>query len=228
MREFNNDIADAFLYPRYERLARYIPSSITPNQLTLASFLFGVSASAVLIAVPGNIKFLFSSLFLYLWSLFDALDGIHARAHKKSSQFGAFLDHFVDAICVLCLYSSILYVFQIQQIVFILTLGFRLLMSITTFILSSYTNELFLPKIGPTCEQFLFIFFLVLSFIFPGNVIGFDSRLLILHEISGMNGISIMGLAMFILFLITPLTVFEHFSIARKVLTKADLKSPTR
>ncbi|MCG8333052.1 MAG: CDP-alcohol phosphatidyltransferase family protein [Proteobacteria bacterium] len=218
MKESNNDMIDVFLYPHYKKLVRFIPGKATPNQLTATGFLFGIAAALSLIVIPGNTRYLVCSLFLYLWSLFDSLDGIYARSKGHTTEFGAFLDHFLDAIVVLCLYSAILYAFDIQQIAFILALAFRLLMSVTTYILSSYIGVLHIPRIGPTCEQFLFIFFLIISYVFPGNVVAFEAEFSFLANITGMTGISIMGIAIFIIFLVTPFTIYEHYSIAKKTL----------
>ena len=69
MKESNNDLIDVLLYPQYEKLVRFIPGKVTPNQLTVIGFLFGIAAAASLIVIPGDICYLVCTLFIYLWSL---------------------------------------------------------------------------------------------------------------------------------------------------------------
>ncbi|HDM36980.1 MAG TPA: CDP-alcohol phosphatidyltransferase family protein [Candidatus Syntrophoarchaeum butanivorans] len=69
-----------------------IRSGISPNQLSLISFLLGV-ISAVLYARSHPIT---GALFLLLSSIFDLLDGDVARRKGLSSDFGAAIDWIVD------------------------------------------------------------------------------------------------------------------------------------
>ncbi|MEN6559681.1 MAG: CDP-alcohol phosphatidyltransferase family protein [Acidobacteriota bacterium] len=72
-------------------------TGITPNQLTLASFVFALLAGAAY--VGGNHAFFALGGCLTLVStIFDAADGMLARAKSMTSRYGAYLDLFLDRI----------------------------------------------------------------------------------------------------------------------------------
>ncbi len=74
-------------------LASRAPRWLTPNSLTLASLAFAVLGFAAL-AFYGS---LLAALVLFLITGFaDAFDGVLARAQKRVTAFGAFLDGIVD------------------------------------------------------------------------------------------------------------------------------------
>lgn len=72
-------------------------SSITPNQLTATSF--GFALAAALAYVGGRPGFFAVAGSLALVStIFDAADGMLARAKSMTSRYGAFLDLFLDRV----------------------------------------------------------------------------------------------------------------------------------
>jgi phosphatidylglycerophosphate synthase len=74
-------------------LAARMPRWLTPNAVTLASLAFAALGFAAL-AFYGN---LLAALVLFLITGFaDAFDGVLARAQKRVTAFGAFLDGIVD------------------------------------------------------------------------------------------------------------------------------------
>jgi phosphatidylglycerophosphate synthase len=84
------------LLPKYVKpLVKLLAGlGLSPNQVTLLGL--GVSLFAALAVGTG-----FFALALALWwlsRLFDALDGIYARAYNKTSDFGAFLDIQMDML----------------------------------------------------------------------------------------------------------------------------------
>jgi phosphatidylglycerophosphate synthase len=80
--------------PLFAPLARRLPPSIQPNQLTILAFAVGLSSCAA--ASIGHF-----SLALTLWSLnraLDCLDGAVARCRNCSTELGGFLDILGDFI----------------------------------------------------------------------------------------------------------------------------------
>jgi phosphatidylglycerophosphate synthase len=81
-------------------------TNITPNQITLISFIF-----AIFSGISFFFGFFIMGAFLYQVSyIFDIVDGSLARVQKKSSQYGAFLDVFTDWIKAPILIVILLYV----------------------------------------------------------------------------------------------------------------------
>lgn len=73
-----------------------------PNLLTVAGFLITSFGAAIL---PANL--FAGGIFILLGSLFDMLDGVVARANKKTTMFGAFLDSFLDRISDAFIFLSV-------------------------------------------------------------------------------------------------------------------------
>jgi phosphatidylglycerophosphate synthase len=110
-------------YPilKYLRLERYISrpiewqiaklfllTRITPNQITYLAFFIGICASALFLTgrhagfIGGAVLALFSA---YI----DGVDGMVARAKNCSSNFGAYLDLFLDRLTDLFLFGAMLF-----------------------------------------------------------------------------------------------------------------------
>ena len=80
-------------------------TSVTPNQLTYASFVLGVVAAACFCQQPR--AFVVAGAFIQLAANFlDSADGMLARAKGLNSRFGATLDLMLDRIGDLFLYGS--------------------------------------------------------------------------------------------------------------------------
>ncbi len=72
-------------------------TSVTPNQLTICSFLFGLTAGVLYLG--GSYAYFAAAGSLALVStIFDAADGMLARGRGQTSRYGAFLDLFLDRI----------------------------------------------------------------------------------------------------------------------------------
>ncbi len=72
-------------------------TSVTPNQLTLCSFLFSlVAAVAFFLGKP--IFFTLGGVLAMISMIFDCADGMLARAKNMTSRYGAYLDIFLDRI----------------------------------------------------------------------------------------------------------------------------------
>ena len=73
------------------------PTPLTPNQVTFISFLIGV-AGAVFFALGKPVYFIWGGVLVQLSSVMDCVDGMLARARGISSEYGAYLDVFLDRI----------------------------------------------------------------------------------------------------------------------------------
>jgi len=72
-------------------------TSVTPNQLTLTSFFFALLGALAFLGGTPAFFALGGSLAL-VSTIFDAADGMLARAKGMTSRYGAFLDLFLDRI----------------------------------------------------------------------------------------------------------------------------------
>ncbi|KAL0486866.1 4 TM domain-containing transmembrane protein, partial [Acrasis kona] len=81
----------------FSSTAKYVPKSITPNQITLLSGVFGLASAVAAFYMSFNIS-------LLLWvinRILDGLDGVVARINNNKTEFGGLLDLYVD-FCVYC------------------------------------------------------------------------------------------------------------------------------
>lgn len=92
------DVIYRITYFLLGKVAHFIPRSITPNTLTITAFISALTGCLLLYLVQTPAAFLYWALFNFIWYMLDALDGIHARLTGQTSEFGAFLDHFLDNI----------------------------------------------------------------------------------------------------------------------------------
>jgi len=76
---------------------------LTPNQVSVISFLIGVAGS--ILFIPGHL--ILAGILIQISSIVDGVDGELARALKMQSRFGAFfdamLDRYVDILTVTCM-----------------------------------------------------------------------------------------------------------------------------
>ena len=75
----------------------FIRTSLTPNQVTIISGVFGV-AGAIMLAMNSYLYLIISAIFIQLYTLLDLVDGDIARAKKMQSYFGMWLDVFFDKL----------------------------------------------------------------------------------------------------------------------------------
>ena len=81
-----------------------MPSFITPNHITIISFLFILAAGLFIYLAKYNyFLFLWAMFFLLLFTLADILDGFLARIRNQITKSGSFLDYTLDKISYLFL-----------------------------------------------------------------------------------------------------------------------------
>ena len=90
------------MHPWRERLARWFTPlakriTISPNAITLIALALNIVAAACLAhGARRPWLFLVAIVIIAVSGIADALDGIVARVHEKTSRFGDFLDHCAD------------------------------------------------------------------------------------------------------------------------------------
>lgn len=73
-------------------------TKITPNQITLASFVVGVVSAALLIALPGHAGLIVAALVYQASYVLDCADGMLARWRGIASPAGHLLDFLMDEL----------------------------------------------------------------------------------------------------------------------------------
>ena len=75
----------------------FLKTSVTPNQMTVASGIFGVIGSIMLIS-ESYLNLIIAAIFLQIYTILDLVDGDIARAKNMQSNFGMWLDIFFDKL----------------------------------------------------------------------------------------------------------------------------------
>ncbi len=96
-----------FYRPVTSPLVRLIfKTPITPNELTVMAFIAGVSGSALfLMGIP--FYFIIGALLIQLSQFLDIADGMLARSKGLRSDFGGYLDLFLDRVTDFCILTGI-------------------------------------------------------------------------------------------------------------------------
>jgi len=81
-------------------------TNITPNQVSVASFLIG-TAGAVCFSTGRLSWFIAAGILTQLSSIVDCADGMLARAKNLGTEYGKYLDVFLDRILEFLLFTSI-------------------------------------------------------------------------------------------------------------------------
>ena len=79
---------------------------VTPNGLTFISFFLGL-ASAVIFSLGNPYYFIWGGILIQLSSIVDCSDGMLARAKNMCSDYGSFLDLFLDRVTDFFLFAGI-------------------------------------------------------------------------------------------------------------------------
>jgi phosphatidylglycerophosphate synthase len=86
---------------------------ITPNRITLASFLVAVLA-ALCMVIGGTANFVAAALLIHLSHVLDCMDGQMARYRKVSSALGSYADRLTDQIQVTLWFGAAGYAAHLQ------------------------------------------------------------------------------------------------------------------
>ena len=82
------------------------PTSITPNQITFLSLVFGLASAGFYVSgVPDDL--VWGAIFLYGKVFLDNVDGNLARVRGTTSRFGRFLDSLADFLVTVLVYIAV-------------------------------------------------------------------------------------------------------------------------
>ena len=147
-------------------------TSVTPNQLTVVSFLLGLAGGLVYLGGT-PLFFALAGCLVMLSTIFDSADGMLARTKNMASRFGAYLDLFLDRIAdyAVLLGMSFGYYFYVQDaryLVFgLLTIGLYFLQVCLYYVVNIYKGQ---DKSGEGAEAKSLVVFIIF-------VLSFFSRL---------------------------------------------------
>ena len=82
-------------------------TNITPNQVTVTSFLIGC-VGAAFFALGGHGDLILGGILVQLASVLDCADGMLARAKDAGTRYGAYLDIFLDRVFECLLFGGII------------------------------------------------------------------------------------------------------------------------
>ena len=122
-------------------------TSLTPNQITLISGIFGV-IGAIFLILQERLYLFLAGIFIQLYCILDVVDGDIARLKRMQSLFGKWLDNFFDKLndLLLILGLSLGVYFQTREI-YTLYLG-TVLMGLIFFVqISIISNSIILTKL---------------------------------------------------------------------------------
>lgn len=153
-----------------KRLAPFVPTSITPNIITIAAAITGILTGVCLVlAAKWRVMLFAASFCMFLHWMGDALDGTVARYFKTSSKTGFYLDHMFDAV-VLCAVLIGLYYSNVSDTALPLIFALIYLLMEINIILRAVmfgTFDMSVTIFGPAEANFIFITTNTLAFFFP-------------------------------------------------------------
>lgn len=132
----------SFLQTYFDALGRKLAYlSVTPNQVTLSAFIFGIASALFL-----SLNYTFAALsFLWLSGLCDVLDGTLARLTNKAHPFGAYTDLISDRMVESALILGFALQYPQHYLAYILFL-IVLLFHFSTFVVASSVFQNCGPK----------------------------------------------------------------------------------
>ena len=167
-RENTSDLMDRVLAPAFVALARYIPPSVTPNQVTLVSGLCGLASAFVLMLWSSGGAYWLASVLILLYSFLDNMDGVHARRTGRANRLGGFVDHAFDAAITPLTYLALVLRFDLAHPLFLSVVYLRSVSNAVAANSEVATGKLFIPALGPTVESYLTMALLLSFFFVPG------------------------------------------------------------
>lgn len=149
------------------KLAPYVPVAIRPNQITVMAFFSAIIGSVLLCCVPTPAAYLYWFLFNLVWYILDALDGIHARLTQQTSEYGAFLDHALDNLYFVAMFTAFTIKFDLAHVLYIYIILLRFTAATLVFIVQCHTKRLYLTRFSGGTELLLMSAVMWLCYFFP-------------------------------------------------------------
>jgi len=147
-----------------EPVLRLIPIGINPNLITVISFIFSLLALFISYNYPsGMLVNTTIAILIFLYLLFDHLDGMQAKRKGGGSPLGEFLDHFFDVIINGVIVFTLYFLFDFSQLVLIITLVSGYIVQATVFLEQRQSGWLRFGKIEAVEAVVLLCFLILLS-----------------------------------------------------------------
>ncbi len=220
-----NDVIYRMTYPLLWKLVPYIPRGITPNQLTVAAFLSTLIAALLLYFVTSPVAYLYWALFNLLWYVLDSLDGMHARNTSQTSEYGAFLDHALDNISFVFMFTVFVIKFDLLHSLYIFIILLRFTAAVMVFTVQCHAKRLYLSKFSGGAEFVMMTMVMVLTYLFPHfNLATYTTNPLLLNIINLLNlqqGI-FMKLVLLIYLFGVPSTFYLQFRFVKQETAKTE------
>lgn len=201
------------------KVAHLVPRSIKPNQITATAFLSTLVASALLYFVKSPVGLLYWALFNFIWYLLDALDGIHARLTQQTSEFGAFLDHFLDVISFIFAFTVFALRFDLLHPLYLFVLLVRFTGATTTFLVQMHTEKLPIGKLTGSSEAVLMTAVMFSTYYFPHFALRhYTSNAALLHlmDVLSLNQGVFMKLVLLIYLVVLPINFVQQWRFVKK------------
>lgn len=218
------DVIYRFAYFFIAKLAPYIPKSVKPNQLTLTAFISALIGTFLLWWVDTPLAYIYWMIFNFIWFVFDALDGIHARFTGQTSEFGAFLDHALDNIYFIFMFTAFVVKFDLAHTLYLYIIFLRFTAATIVFVMQSHTNRLWLTKVSGGTEFLLFMLVMALSYAFPNfNPATLTTNPTLLHWINllSLQQGCFMKVVLWIYFIAVPIVFIMQFKFMKDVLRQS-------
>lgn len=178
---FNKSLKKTTVYPilKYIKVDRYINrpmatlvvkallnTRVTPNQITVLAFFIGLF-SAILYLGARHPYFIAAGILVQLSSVLDGADGMLARLRNQTSEYGSYLDLFLDRLNDFFLFSGLivghyLFTHNLKLLVFFLFCLALYFLQITLYYLTKFYKKDYKPgQAAETRAQVLFMVFIL-------------------------------------------------------------------
>jgi|GEM_PF-2010401 len=162
----STEVHSTFIEPRLmewvlKPLAKRLPHAVTPNQISLVNICFALLAFVLAAVAPGMEPNgalwarIGAGVSVWLFMVGDCLDGMHARRTGRSSTFGEFLDHWLDALGVPIVAAALIMTLELDPFsTFIGVLGAALVYN-AQLIIKHDTGKFIHPPTSGVDAQFM-------------------------------------------------------------------------
>ncbi|OGT26214.1 MAG: hypothetical protein A3I77_06215 [Gammaproteobacteria bacterium RIFCSPLOWO2_02_FULL_42_14] len=213
------DYVYRFMYFILLPVVPFIPKCITPNQITILSFISAMTGTILLYVIQTPVAFLYWILFNFLWLVFDSLDGMHARLTQQTSEFGGFLDHALDCIYFVFMWTVIAIKFDLFYPVYVYILMLRTTSATLVFLTQFHTGKMMLSKFSGGLEFMLMNVVMLFAYYYPNfNPALYTTNSFLLHWIHllHLEQGALMKLILFVYFFGVPIYTIMQFRFAWK------------
>lgn len=177
---------------------KYIPLAVHPNLITIVSFLFSLCGLIISFYFePGLLINTLISSCIFMYLLFDHLDGMQAKRRGGGSPLGEWMDHFLDVLVNGIVMLTMIQLFDIDNtLVQILILSFGYISQAMVFLEQRESGTLHFGKVE-SLEAVLLLCVVVITSSFEAvrdvmNINIYELRLIdLIMVVSSMTGLRI-------------------------------------